>query len=65
MPIPDASPTPPPFGIYGEPLILLDKDQAKEPTDDGGYDLWRLEDVNGEKRWMPFKHVGPKIGIEV
>jgi biopolymer transport protein ExbD len=60
-PMPDALPTPPPTGVYGEPLKKYNDSEYREFTPDGGYFQWRLEkDKNGTIYWLPQKFVPPK-----
>lgn len=60
---PDATPPPPPYGIYGG-RIEKHGDEWREPLLEGGYYLWRLEDIKGKKQWMPYDYVPPPPGIK-
>jgi hypothetical protein len=67
MPLPDATPTPiptPPTGLTGQPFGADEKQgEWKEQFPDGGYFLWRIEEINGKRHWVPHYFDSPK-GIE-
>ena len=59
MPLPDAAPTPPPYGLFG-PIVPSSDGQLKEKAPDGGVVVWKLENVGGAKKWMPTHVPGDK-----
>ena len=66
MPLPDASPAPPPSGIYGLPLTPYGEDEMREKLPDGGYIKWGKEKrpKDGAIIWTPQDYVEPSEKIQ-
>lgn len=62
---PDAEPSPPTTGLYGQPLQHHGSG-LREVLPDGSFIIWQLQkDKNGKDDWRPVQHVPKDNRLEV